>query len=284
MNTQVAVREQTLPGLLPNEEALELANGFGATLEGFEVLIVRMPTATERQIMTSRNAALVEALTPIGESRDAQSEAATVVASLLVGYGSTRRDKAAAETVTVYLEHLRGVPLFAIRAACEDVKAGRVYDVERRTGNRIPLDPDFPPSTIRLRQVAQKHVDAMELERSRFDRVLRAKKTLPPPICEEERRAVGERFRELQADMARRVAEGDLEETARKARLADEARTRNERLIVAEYEALGLEPVRSGGVLCSLSMMKAAGWRVEETNFGGEVRRALVSPAGAARD
>src|SRR3990167_4735563 len=121
MSTQVAMREPTLPGLLPNVEAFELAKSSGATLDGFEMVIVRMPTAAERQIMTSRNAALSQALTPISESREAQAEAATVVASLLVGYGSTRRDKAAAETVTVYLEHLRRVPLFAIRAACEDV-------------------------------------------------------------------------------------------------------------------------------------------------------------------
>lgn len=276
---QLTTTEPTLPGLLPNVEALALANSFGARLEVYEVMVVRMPTMAERQILSSRNDALAGALTPIGDRREDQVTAASVIASLLVGYSSARKDKSAAETVTVYLEHLKTVPLFAIRAACEDVKAGRVYDVERRTGNRIPLDPDFPPSTVRLRSVAQKHVEVMASEKYRFELVLRAKRALPPPISEEERTAVGERFKELQADMAARAAISSLEETAAKLARADEQRARGERLIVAEYEALGLEPVRNGGILCSLSMLKNAGWRVEELNFGGEIRRSLVAPA-----
>lgn len=278
---KLAIQDPTLPGLLPNVEALRLAQSFHTMVEGYEVLVDRLPTTVERQQLSARVDALAVALRPIGESRDDQADAAAAIAAMLVGYGAGRKDKAAAETVTVYLEHLRGVPLFAIRAACDDVKFGRVYDVEKRTGNRIPLDPDFPPSTVRLRSVAQKHVDELANEKWRFDRLLRAKRIIAPPISEAERVRMAENFRRLQADMARCSADSDLEETARKVKAADEARARTEQTIIAEYEALGIEPVRNGGILCSLSMLKTAGWRVEEVNFGGEVRRSLVSPAGA---
>lgn len=278
---KIAVHAPTLPGLLPNVEALRLAQSFHAMLEGHEVLVDRLPTAVERQQLSARADALAVALRPIGESSDDRGGASVAIAAMLVGYGAGRKDKAAAETVAVYLEHLGGIPLFAVRAACDDVKCGRVYDVEKRTGNRIPLDPDFPPSTVRLRSVAQKHVDELAIEKWRFDRLLRAKRIIAPPISEAERARMAENFKGLQRDMASRSAATELEEAERKARLADEARARNEQTIVAEYAALGLEPVRNGGILCSLSMMKSAGWHVEEVNFGGEIRRSLVSPAAA---
>jgi len=275
---QIANTAPTLPGLLPNVEALDLANSFRPTVEGFQVLINRMPSMTERHVMVTRSEALALALTPIGNRRDDQVAAASVIASLLVGYSSSRKDKSAAETVTVYLEHLKGIPLFAIKAACEDVKAGRVYDVEKRTGNRIPLDPDFPPSTVRLRSIAQKHVDAIANEKNRFDRVLRAKRTLPAPITEAQRQVVGEGFKKLKADLAMRTAAADLE---RKAERESEQRACCDRLIRAEYEAQGLEPVLAGDMLVSLSMLLSSGWEITETSFGGEVRRELVRPAAA---
>lgn len=283
MNNSTALAP-TLPGLLPNVEAMRLAGSFHTMIEGHEVLVDRLPTAVERQQFWARAEAIADALRPIAGNRDDRAAAAAAIAAMLVGYGAGRKDKAAVETVAVYVEHLREIPLFAIKAACEDVKHGRVYDVEKRTGNRVPLDPDFPPSTIRLRSVAQKHVNELAGEKWRFDRLLRAKRLIKPPISEAERARTIEKIRDLQADMARSGAEVDLAETARKVRLAAEAQARGERLIVAEYEALGLEPVRSGGVLCSLSMMKAGGWRVEETQLAGEVRRELVPPAGARRD
>lgn len=256
---QLAPHEPTLPGLLPNVEALVLANSFGVIVEGHETLVTRMPTATERQVLHSRAEALMGALTPIGERRADQAEAASVIAAMLVGYNSARKDKAAAETVTVYLEHLKTIPLFAIKAACEDVKAGRVYDVDRRTGNRIPLDPDFPPSTIRLRSVAQKHIDAMSAEKYRFDRVLRAKRALPPPIPEAERAAVAQKFLGLKADLERAAAGDELEENKRKARIAGEHRARTDQLILGEYAALGIEPVRNDGMLVSPALARKLG-------------------------
>lgn len=277
---QVEVHEPTLPGLLPDKDALDVARSFTTVLDGHEFLIDRMLDQAERDVLTRRASALSDVLMPLSKRRSDQVAAASVIAALLVGYGVGRKDRAAAETVTVYLEHLKSVPLFAIRAACEDVKAGRVFDVDRRTGNRTPLDPDFPPSTVRLRAVAEKHVKAVEDEKFVFDRVLRAKRTLPPPIPEAERRIVAARFKELTDDMHRREAQQDLDRVEARARTDEEARARGDRLIEVEYRSAGLEPVRNGaGMLVSLSSMKLAGWTVEETIRGGVVGRALVAPA-----
>ena len=254
---QIERTEQTLPGLLPDVEALELARGFRVVVEGLEVLVDRMPTMVEREIMMARAGAIGRALAPIGERREDREEAAAAIASMLVGYNSTRKDKAAAETVTVYLQHLKGVPLFAIRAACEDVKAGRVYDVEKRTGNRIPLDPDFPPSTVRLRLVAQKYVEQLQGERWQFEKVLRAKRTIAAPPSEAERQRVGELFKDLQATMTASVAGDDLERAAELERKTEEQRRARDREILAEYERLGIEPMRMAGVLISPELVRS---------------------------
>ena len=265
---QIARAEQTLPGLLPDVEALDLARGFRVVVEGLEVLVDRMPTMIEREIMASRAGAIGQALTPIAERREDREDAAAAIASMLVGYNSTRKDKAAAETVTVYLEHLKGVPLFAIRAACEDVKAGRVYDVEKRTGNRIPLDPDFPPSTVRLRMVAQKHVEVLQNERWQFAKVLRAKRAIAPPPDEAQRKRVSELFKDLQAKMTASIATEDLDRTAELARKTEDQRRRRDCEILAEYERLGVEPLRIAGVLVSPELAQSQGMYSRKAGAG----------------
>ncbi len=276
MSKQLAAHEPTLPGLLPDAEALRLAEVFRAKFEGSCFVVERMPTTVERQTLQRRSAQLTEVLRPIGDGggRVAASEA---IAGLLVAYGYGRNDPRADETITVYVKHLSEVPLFAIRAACEDVRAGRVHDVDRRTGNRVPLSPDKEPSTIRLRAVAQKHVDRVAAEKYAFDKVLMAKRAVEPPASDAERAAVGARFQELAADLARQTAKKELDDAEELAAEVEARRARGDRLIEAEYEALGLTPVRnSAGTLVSLSMMKASGWKVQETAFGGQVRRELV--------
>lgn len=293
MTTDLTIREPTLPGLLPNVEAINLANSFGAALDGSGYVVARMPTLLERQVLSSRSSAIERALRPIRETREDRAAAGEAIAGLLVGYGYARNDPAAEQTIAVYVKHLETIPLFAVVAACEDVRAGLVYDVERRTGNRIPLSPDKEPSTIRLRAVAQKHVDKLADEKYRFDRVLRANRTLPAPIGEAERAVVADKFKELQADMVRRAAASGLgteltpaeREKLQAARAAAEDRRRAaaERLIVGEYEGLGLAPVRSpNGILISLAMMLSNGWVVRETAFAGQIRRELISPAREA--
>lgn len=281
MTRQIIAHEPTLPGLVPDAEAARLIASFRVSTEGARMMVDRMPSAVERQSLQTRAAALATSLAPISASLSAREDAAEAIAGLLVAYGYARNDRASTSTVTLYVQHLESIPLFAIKAACEDVKAGRVFDIDQRTGNRKPLNPDKEPSTIRLRAVAQKHVDRLAEEKWRFDRILLAKYVADAPVPEHERKAVAARFVELKADLERRAAKESIEDVERRVAREEAQRRGAERLIEAEYEALGLAPVRQGGVLVSLSMMKQGGWRVEETNFGGDIRRKLVRGAPA---
>jgi hypothetical protein len=257
MTTNLALREPTLPGLLPDAEALALADSFKTELDGHRIILDRMPTAVERQMMVRRSSEIGAALKPLSIAQI--PAAAEAIAGLLVGYGYARGDRAAEQTVTVYVKHLEQVPLFAIRAACEDVKAGRVFDVDQRTGNRKPLNPDKEPSTIRLRQIAQKHVDALEAERWRFDKVLMAKRALPPPADPAMRKRIEKLFFGLRERLAANMAGEDLaaaEDAVRKT----EAKIESRRLeVAAEYERLGVEPVSIAGTVVSPELARKYG-------------------------
>lgn len=259
MNKQMIAADPTLPGLLPDAEALALARSFQWIVEGTEEMLDRLPTELEREVLRRRFADLAETMRPI-EARDGdRAVAAEVIAGLLVGYGYARGDPASRQTVTVYVKHLEMVPLFAIRAACEDVKAGRVFDVDARTGNRRPLNPDKEPSTIRLRAVAEKHAERVRVEQHRFDRILRARRAMPPMPTEAERARVSELLRGLSARMAMASAGEDLARRERLARRAEEERALVEREFLAEYERLGLKPQRAGGMLISPQLAEILG-------------------------
>ena len=260
MNTSIATRAPTLPGLLPDVEALRLAEGFRAQEQDGQMVLARMPTPDEKETLARRTAEIAIVLEPVGSDRMRQAEASEIIAGLLVGYGYARGDKAAAQTVAVYVKHLDMLPVFAIRAACEDVKAGRVYDIDARTGNRKPISPDKEPSTVRLRQVAEKHVDALLAEKWKFDRVLRAKRALPPPLDEAGRVRMAAKLIGLKEDLQAADAEEDLEREAAAARLAERQNASRDDMILAEYKQLGIEPIyAANGILVSPSLAKMTG-------------------------
>lgn len=276
MINNLIVPEPTLPGLVPDLEAARLADSFRPVHEGQHVVIDRKPTDAERAILEKRLAAINAELLPISTNAAARGAAAEVIAGLLVGYGYARGDKRAAQTVTVYVNHLETVPLFAVRAACEDVKSGRVFDTDKRTGNRVPLSPDKEPSTIRLRAVAQRHVDVLKTERWRFQRVLTAK-IAPPPISDVERARVAAGFEALKDELVTRNAETNLAEQAASAAVAEADLKRIREAILAEYRREGLEPVYSDTARTeptAISLLIALGWRIEDIKGG----RVLVAP------
>ena len=254
---QVATRDPTLPGLLPDVEAMALADSFRTHVDGIELVIDRMPTTIERQTMKRRSDEIGAALRSVTHSD--RVAAAEEIAGLLVAYGYARGDREAAQTVAVYVKHLETMPLFAIRAACEDVKAGRVFDIDQRTGNRKPISPDKEPSTIRLRMVAQKHVDKLEAERWQFEKVLMAKRALPPPADPAMRKRVEGLFVDLKNTLAANMAGEDLAAAESAARRTQSETERRQREVAAEYERLGVEPVTIAGVMMSPELAHKSG-------------------------
>jgi hypothetical protein len=259
MNRALTTQSSILPGLSPEPELERFAESFRPQLDGIQFAVARLPSMVERQQFATRSSQIEAALRPISASRSERELAGEVLMGMLIGWTIIRNDPNAAETAAVYVKHLESIPLFAIRAACEDIKANRVYDVDQRTGNRIPLNKDHPPSTIRVRSVAQKHVDELAAQKWKFDKVLMAKRTHDVGPGPEERARVAAGFLTL----SRQLSDGLLEvnqanEHVRAWRL-ELVRRRREGEMLEEYAALSAVPQKISGYLISPQLARRLG-------------------------
>jgi len=93
------------------------------------------------------------------------------VTRLMTSYPSLRGASAtdAAAMVYQYAEALAGVPLWAIQDACKAIARGAVPDI----------NPDFAPSSARLRQIVDGYVSAVHLEARGIKQLLEAPVVLP---------------------------------------------------------------------------------------------------------
>lgn len=252
--------EPMLPGLMPEREADELMMSFRATSQGIIHFVSRLPTRFEREKLAKRRDDIARAMRAIRDSMTEQDDALQDLGGFLLGYGITRNnDRKAAETASAYLKELMDFPLFAIRAAIDDVKNNRVFDVDPKTGNKTRLSPDYPPSTTRMRMIAQKHVDTKGREKWEFDRVLAAKRAYDPPEDPKMRAKVEAGLKELTASMtATQKARIDAERNsvdAQRNRAAMAMRQRE--TILKEYEALGIAPVMCGSAPMSVTLARS---------------------------
>jgi hypothetical protein len=93
------------------------------------------------------------------------------VAKLMLAFPSTRSVPVidAQLQARKYAEDLQGVPLWAVQEACRDVSRGSVPG----------LNPDFPPSSPRLRLIVDGYVTAVHREARAIKEVLEAPLLLP---------------------------------------------------------------------------------------------------------
>ena len=98
-------------------------------------------------------------------------EVETEVAKLMTSYPSLRGSSEidAKAMIYQYAEALAGVPLWAIRDACKAIARGAVPDI----------NPDFAPSSARLRQLVDGYVSAVHLEARGIKQLLEAPVVLP---------------------------------------------------------------------------------------------------------
>jgi hypothetical protein len=91
--------------------------------------------------------------------------------------------------VAQYATALQGVPLWAIREVCADIVRGVVPG----------LNPDFPPTAPRLRQLADERTARTAIESRQIREVLDAPVVLPddPQMAAELKKTVGEGLRNL---------------------------------------------------------------------------------------
>lgn len=108
----------------------------------------------------------------------AVDEIESEVAKLMTGYPSQRTVSKADAMLMAreYSEALRGVPIWAVALACKDISRGSIPE----------LNPDFPPSAPRLRQIVDEYVSPVHVEARSIKAVLNAPSALPdnPEIAE----------------------------------------------------------------------------------------------------
>lgn len=105
------------------------------------------------------------------------------VSAIMMRYPSMRgvSQVEAQVMVRAYCDDLAGLPIWAVNAAARDITKGAVAD----------LNPDFPPSAPRIRQVAQEHLDRPAAEMRDLKKVLNARIEPPEDPAMRERIKIG---------------------------------------------------------------------------------------------
>lgn len=194
-------------------------------------------TPPERGHLQARKAEISRHLRPLGTASEEKRRLALALGSLFLGYPQLRSDNAAAERITAYIDALSGFPIAAALQAVEDVKTGKVDD----------LDPDYPPTSVRMGEIASKYVRKVRRERTEVEAVLAAK-VGEPDVPDDVRKA---RAEELLAYSAKIRAEADADRIDRVGEFNAVVADKTREYIAAEWRRHGLEP-RS----CSLSLAR----------------------------
>ncbi len=218
-----------------NAEALRFDVGVGQIIEQVvdfwpetgSASLRRDLTRPEKAALGGRADELKLALRPISQASEEMRRAAEALAQLFLGFPSMRNVDAQA-MITAYVQHMSDMPLFAVRAACDDVVKGKVKG----------LDPDWPPTSVRLVEIAEKHSRPLIEESIRISKTLTGKQTVVE-VSPEERARVGEKLKVMAQDMTK--ATGKEASDQAKATLAKMA-SDNQEKILAEYRRLGIEP------------------------------------------
>ncbi len=236
----------TIPGLAPDMEHADIVERFAAAIEterGYDAL-PKMPTVDERRALTARRDALMTKLRPFEMATAEQDRFAQAFGLMVLGYPSMRNQEIRPIT-TAYALDLGKLPLFAVLAAMEDVRQRRVKG----------LDPDWPPTSPRLFEIAQKHVEKDAAALLKVQRVMAVRKAhLPPDPAMKER--VGElwiTFAEALKHKLKTQQNASWEKYAEKYKTGES----EDRMRLEQYRAEGFEPVyRSDGTLMTLSLVR----------------------------
>lgn len=270
------VAAPTLPGILPDVEIAATLRLFSTFHERRVVIINRMPTAAERQILSARLVILDEILQPLIKSTemfivsrpekdggglmeiDARKMAKRLLGAFFGGYPSLLNADAPG-LVTAYIADLRSIPIFALAAALDDIKHGRVR-VRDKGGREMPLDKDWPPSSSRVYDQAIKAMTDADTEARKIRTILGPTQLAQPEMTAPERERSSAGIQRALADYHKKVAAVSADdikvELERKTARDAETRRRADEMILGEYRRLGVEPIYAGDMLVTPSMAR----------------------------
>lgn len=235
-------------------------------------------TTVERELIQKRLRTLAGPLEP---AKDGKIRSAVLQMFSGLGGQKVASDEEGAAIVAQYVVTLRGLPLFAIRQACLRFARGEVTAAELGEDTIIK---GIRPATAYLRIVAEKVVRPYWDEASLGSMLLSALVQLPAPAKTEANR---EEVRKMVEDTARKLAAADEADRRKQVeegiRREDEHRKRQRQMVLAEYDARGLDPVywdkEKKTMPVALPTLFSMGWTIEEGPGGKPV---LLKPRESA--
>lgn len=184
--------------------------------------LINFPGDSDRAILSQRQRALMGA---IGKADKIAVKDA--VAAMLACFPQFHREtdrKVLQQTIAKYVQELAELPTWACQRACDDIRMGKAPDVSQ----------DFPPSTIRVRALAEFYLVPIKAELNQIGEVQRGIEA-PPQLSGEERKALGAKFQALSAEMGERQKEAIQGDEGRRRSFWQQYASRHEAYVLAEY-------------------------------------------------
>jgi hypothetical protein len=200
--------------------------------------LMRLPDDGERVTLQARQIALNTALRSISYSAHDKKPtqlAGAAIAEMLHGFEAWKAksravDQDKQDSIGWYVHELRDMPLFAIEAACQDVRQNRVPD----------LKPDFPPSSARMVALARGYAEAARKEHGLVKVLLSVTTARGPELSMDRSVRVGEGLRSLADGF---MANLEKQERERNEALSAKTIERNRKDILHEHQVLGVPPI-----------------------------------------
>lgn len=224
----------------------------GSHREGRRVLLINMPEPQEKAQLARRARAILRALRlwNTEEVVRAISRMLSCFEQYLHETGDDGRAVANKKIAAKWAAELQGVPSWAIERACDAIREGRAEGVSK----------DFPPSIPRVRDLAESYCAEYRMELDKIGDALRGEPFIEPPSAEERDR-VSTKLRTfadaLRADVEQQAQaeRAPPDSAAMDAQRAEQAH----RAFLAEYKALGIEPIMAGGMIISPALLQSLG-------------------------
>lgn len=221
----------------------------GSHREGRRLLLINMPTQSEKHQLANRLRTIGKAL-KLWNTDDvvrAISRMLSCFEQYLHETGSEVKGAAHKKIAAKWAMEMQGLPDWAVTRACDAIRAGTVADVSK----------DFPPSIPRVRDLAESYCAEYRAEQEKISDALQGQPFIEPPAPEERERIKGKFKTFAEAFRADVEREGKAAEDGRGDTKGGDGGS--QAAILGHYRAIGVEPVSIAGILISPELLRQLG-------------------------